>query len=586
MSLIIDENNYQEFLSDPNHLEINSSFYEKYKLEGYTDIEIKGIENKALHLKFSDINLQGIELKIIDCHFASISIHNSQLSELTINTVTVSEFIEGDFKMFKTVIYNSKIDKLRCYYSTFYCGFIIQKSSISDHLTFNDSNIEYRFSSDNSVLEELWIESSTVERFEIQRVKRIDDEDVGNSEVKKINLFRSTFQRTINISDTSFNYLNVHKIEFLKSQELDEHFNSFHVHVPNEKSDINELKISSSQIAPSTTISAQNIENVKITDSTFGSLRINFTESEEHIYSGCEFLGRVYWGLPQRLKKIKKFLINDCLFQDQFYLRDFIFLNRLEINSSSFQYYPSFFSNNYIKEECTTDFSYSSLNNFVFDNINFENFLFGKLDVTNAEFQNCEWPHKKEIIADRYQILDEKKSNSLKKLIRSKALYSELKINFKEKNDYLSAGKFHISEQETKRRIAKQNRAYFEFFLMSFHKYISSYGENFKQPLLLAIATLFIFSFIYLFTGFQSGENHIEYQISLSLPEFKPLLNNWGQALLLSLKNVFPFSVNSNFFLNANANTPNTQVLELVHRIINIIFATSFTAALLKYLRK
>lgn len=586
MALVLDENNYQEFLSDPNHLEFNSSFYEKYNLEDYTNIEIKGIKNETLYLKFFDINLNGIELKIIGCHFSGILIHNSQLSELTINTVTVSEFIEDDFKMFKTVVCNSKIDNFRCYYSTFYSGFLIQKSSISGHLTFNDSNIEYRFTSDNSELEELWIESSTVERFEIQRVERKEEDDVGNSEVKKINLFRSTFQKTIRITDTSFNSLNIHKIDFLKSQELDEHFNSFHVRTPNEKSNVIELNISNSQIAPSTTISVQNIENIKITDCTFGPLRINFTQSEEHIYSGCEFLGRVYWGLPQRLKRIKKFFINDCLFQNQFYLRDFIFLNRLEINSSSFQYYPSFFSNNYIKEECTTDFSYSSLNNFVFDNINFENFHLGKLDVTNVEFQNCEWPHKKEMIADRYQILDEKKSKSLKNLIITKALYSDLKSNFKKKNDYLSAGKFHISEQETKRRIAILNRSYFEYFLMSFHKYISSYGENFRQPLLLAIATLFIFSFIYLFTGFQSGENYIEYQFSLSLPEFKPLLNNWGQALLFSLKNVFPFSVNNNFFLSANANTPNTQVLELVHRIINIIFATSFTAALLKYLKK
>ena len=121
---------------------------------------------------------------------------------------------------------------------------------------------------------------------------------------------------------------------------------------------------------------------------------------------------------------------------------------------------------------------------------------------------------------------------------------------------------------------------------MGLHKEISSYGENFKKPLFVVFCSLILFSFLFIFTGFYVGDNLVKYEFSFEPSNTLNTLQDFGYSLIYSLKNILPFQVGLNFYLHSDKSLQLSQTLELIHKLINLILATSFTAAFVRYLRK
>jgi hypothetical protein len=252
-----------------------------------------------------------------------------------------------------------------------------------------------------------------------------------------------------------------------------------------------------------------------------------------------------------------------------------------------FNKYPSFFYHNAIEENCKTDFEYSNLQNLVFQKIDFRFFSFKEFDITNVEFRDCRWLSERKFFVSRNLVFDDKKDiNTIDELVKVKDIYSKLKTSSEKSSDFINLGKFYISEQEIKRKIHHKKSDWIEFWLMGFHKAISSYGENFKKPLFFVLCSIICFAFIFLFTGFYVGDTLVKYEFSFQASNTLSTVRDLGYSLIYSLKNILPFQVSLNFYLHSDKTLELSQTLELIHKIINLILATSFTAAFIRYLRK
>src|SRR5690606_13639094 len=127
-------------------------------------------------------------------------------------------------------------------------------------------------------------------------------------------------------------------------------------------------------------------------------------------------------------------------------------------------------------EGCIFDFSFTKLINFIFEYINFREFSFKEVDIAGVEFRNCVWEEEKNLFLTRIVIKDERSDIwEVSELIKLKDIYAKLKTNFFNNSDYISNGKFLISEHEIKRKIAKNNKSWMEYFVLTIHRNISSY---------------------------------------------------------------------------------------------------------------
>lgn len=121
---------------------------------------------------------------------------------------------------------------------------------------------------------------------------------------------------------------------------------------------------------------------------------------------------------------------------------------------------------------------------------------------------------------------------------------------------------------------------------MGFHRWISSYGENFKKPLFFVLCVLVCFALTYMFTGFYVDNTLVIYDFSFDASNVSNTLRDFGYSLIYSLKNILPFKVSSNFYLHLDQSLELSQTLELIQKIINLILVTSFSAAFIKHLKK
>ncbi|HUV30508.1 MAG TPA: hypothetical protein VMY05_05380 [Acidobacteriota bacterium] len=135
---------------------------------------------------------------------------------------------------------------------------------------------------------------------------------------------------------------------------------------------------------------------------------------------------------------------------------------------------------------------------------------FRNSSIEAVKFHNCRWPKKGE-----YKYLPED-GLSEKALVKDDSellrLYVQLKKNFETNGDFIGAGDWHFREMEARRRLKLGNSKgpkrllYKCLSLICWYKRLSNYGESYARPLIWIIAVWFVFSWIYLFSGFvESG---------------------------------------------------------------------------------
>lgn len=585
MEFIINKDNYKQFVRTDNFLVIDNEFVTNNSLQVCSKITVEDVKDNKLLLDVSKVDLPKTRLEVNECIFTEISIKDSTIGEIIFNNVEVNEPIEGKLSPFKVFVDNSKLKYLWFYYCKLYNGIIIRKDSLIESLSINDTLVDRSFTFINSKCKTITVESSNVSEISIDRNDY--PKKYGKTEVDTINIFRTEGLKNIKISEVLFKEIHIHKIILNKTNRLTDHNNEIYIRIPDGNKEVEEIKITESSINSKTVIVFDKAENVKIFDSNLGEVFLNYWHISNLLFSNCKFGNSIYFGSPNQIKIINKLLIENCSFDDIFNMSSIWFKEGAFFRGLVFNKYPSFFYHNAIDETCKTDFQYSNLQNLVFQDIDFSYFSFKEFDITNVEFRDCSWISERKYFVDRNIVIDDNENiNKIDDLLKVKDIYLKLKMSTEKSSDFINRGKFYISEQEVKRKIHRKKGDLIEFWLMGFHKTISSYGENFKKPLFFALCSTVFFAFIFLFTGFYLGDTLIKYEFTFESSNTLKTLNDFLYSLIYSFKNILPFQVSSNFYLHTDISLSITQTLELTQRIINLILATSFTAAFIKYLRK
>lgn len=585
MEFTINIENYKQFLQKEKFLVIDSDFIKNNFLETCPEIIIKDIKDKDLLFHILNVDLPKTKIKISDCIFSNVSIMESTIGEIFFNTVEVSEIKEGKYALFQTFIDTSKLKLLWFYNCKLYNGLIVRKESEIDSLSINETLNDRSFTFLNSICKTITVESSNILEISIDR----NDYPKKNCKTKvdTINIFRTEGLKNIKIRDVEFKNLHIHKTILLKSDKLNDHNNEIYINSPVDYTNIEEIKISESTIATKIIIAIDSVNYLGLYKSYVNNLVLNYWYITSLHFSECSFSGSVYFGHSNRIKTIDKLLLVDCTFDDAFNMSSILFKEEASFRGLIFKKYPSFFYQNVIIENCKIDFKYSNLKNLVFQEIDFSFFSFTDFDISNVEFKDCKWQEVKSSYISRNLVFDENKNEkTIDHLLNVKDIYSKLKTSTLKSSDFINNEKFYISEQEIKRKIHHEKKDWTEYALLGFHKAISTYGENFKKPLLFILLSILSFAIIFLFTGFYKGDKLVNYELSFNASNFICTVEDFGYSFLYSLKNILPFVLSPSFYLHSDKTLEVSQTLELIHKLINIIIATSFTAAFLKYLKK
>ncbi|WP_100628832.1 hypothetical protein [Algoriphagus formosus] len=585
MEFTINKDNYKQFVRKDKFLVIDDEFLKNNSLQNCSKLIVKDVKDNQLLLYVSKVNLPKTRLEVNDCKFTVISIEDSTIDEVIFNTVEVNEPIEENFSLFKVFVDNSKLKYLWFYYCKLYNGIIVRKNTEIESLSINDTLIDRSFTFLNSKCKTITVESSNVCEISIDRNDY--PKENGKTEVDTINIFRTEGLKNIKIWEALFKKIHIHKIILNKTNKLNDHNNEIYIRIPDGNKEVEEIKITESSINSKTVIVFDNAEHLKIFDSNLGEVFLNYWHIGNLLLSNCKFGNSIYFGRSNQIKTINKLLIENCSFDNIFNMSSIWLKEEAFFRGLVFNKYPSFFYHNAIDENCKTDFQYSNLQNLVFQDIDFRYFSFKEFDITNVEFRDCSWISERKFFVDRNIVIDDNENvNEIEDLLKVKDIYSKLKISAEKSSDFINRGKFYISEQEVKRKIHRKKGDLIEFWLMGFHKTISSYGENFKKPLFFALCSTVCFAFAFLFTGFYVGDALVKYEFAFQPSNILKTLNDLQYSIIYSFKNILPFQVSSNFYLHTDISLSTTQTLELTQRIINLVLATSFTAAFIKYLRK
>jgi len=584
MEFEINTENYKDFLKDDNQLVIDADFIRENKIESYKHIRIMGIHNKNVVLYAKDIEFLELNIEIKDSSLYGIFFENVTIKDLKLLSLEISEYKNAKFKSFKTYFDNSNIGSIWLHNSTFFNGFLLRNKSSVRTIRLNDCSIDYSFTYMDSKSAEITVESSILDDLNFENVD-INKKGISVS-IDKINIFRTEVKTGFRIWDVEFKELHFHRVNILRNEGLSHLKKDIHITVPERCQEVNKIDIRECNIEKRLSITLNNINEINSHDSNFLFLGISFWKILSFNCVKNLFQDGVSWGYQNQLKTIEKFVFENCEVRGRFYLSYTYFDKLLKIHGTSFNSYPSFFNSNTISDSCDVDFEYTNLKNFVFQNINFKNVSFKNIDIDNVEFQNCEWDSIDKCFFSRLKVKDENKSNSeIKNLIDNKNIYSKLISSFQKNNDYINSGKFYISEQEAKRAISLKSKSYIEYVFLSLHKGISSYGESLTKPLLLLVTLVIIFGYFYLFSGFYSEKRLINYEFYPNLSNTFQTLYDFVLSLIYGVKNIFPFSIDGDFFLNNN-NLKWTQVIELIQKILSIVIIGSLTESFVRYLKK
>lgn len=585
MDFTLNIDNYKEFVREDKFLVIDPEFIEKNSIQKFTNFHITDIKDKDLVLFITKVDLPNTKIEINKCIFGTVSIEDSTIDQVTFKTVEISELTEGKFAPFKTYIDNSKLRDLWFYFCKLNNGLIVRKESVIESLSIYESVIDRSFTFLNSICETITVESSNVSEISIDRNDY--PKKNGITKVETINVFRTNGLKNIKIWEVNFKNIHIHKVILNKTDLLTDHNNEIYIKAPEKYKDIELIKISESTISSKTILVFDSTKNIEIFESTLNEVVLNYWHIDNLIFSDCKFSDSISFGHSNQIKTIHKLLIENCIFDNSFNMSSIWFKDEAFFVGLVFNKYPSFFYHNRIEENCVTNFQYTNLQNLVFQKIDFRFFSFKEFDITNVEFRDCQWLSERKFFIRRNLVVDDKKEiKEIDELLKIKDIYSKLKSSSEKSSDFINLGKFYISEQEIKQKIHKNKGDWTEFGLMGFHKAISSYGENFKKPLFLIFCILILFSIVFIFTGFYVNENLVKYEFSFQASNTAKTFRDLGFSVIYSLKNILPFQVSLNFFLHSDKSLQLSQTLELIHKIINLVLVTSFTAAFIRYLRK
>ena len=584
MEFKIDNSNYKDFISNNNQLVLDNAFIYLNNISDNCHILIEHIENDQLMLLVKDLKLSNLNIELRNSSLYGLFFENVILNEIKFISLNISVSSTEKFKNIKTRFNNSVLKSIYAHDSKFFNGFSITNQSEIENIRINESAIDYSFGFYDSNAEEITIESSI---FNSLNFEKIDVYKKGiNPKINLINIFRTEVNAGLKIVDIEFNHLSLYKFYIIKNPLLLDYKRDIFIALPEKQKKTQRIEFIECNIERKITIKLNDLNGFYTNNCIFNSFQFLFNKIAEFQFLNSTVNSNIIFIDQSCYKEIEKFSLNSCVINGQFHLSDTHFTEELMIQGTSFNTYPSFFARNTFSDNCIVNFGYSNLTNFIFQDIDFKIVSFKSIDIENASFNNCEWESDKKHFFFRYKVQDENNEIiTIDDLLTIKSIYSKLKSSFRKNTDYINSGRFYISEQEVKKAISRYNSNFFENLLLSIHKSISSYGESVSKPLLLLFFLICISAVIYLFTGFNSGDRLISYTFILNLNNTSQTMHDFVLSIVFSLKNIVPFSMGNNFFLNSLTRNL-TQVIELIQKIISLILLASFSESFIRYLKK
>lgn len=204
-------------------------------------------------------------------------------------------------------------------------------------------------------------------------------------------------------------------------------------------------------------------------------------------------------------------------------------------------------------------------NDVLFYNTDLTKFSFLFSNIEYVRFISCNFEYNNFVDeVDLVKKIEEDPSFSYNDLI---SLYRQFEINFDKHKNYDQAGEFHKKRFELDRK--NQEKLSVRWLLLTFYKWSSNYGEDYRKSLIWIVIMILLFSLIYPFTGISYDGYHIFWWDCL-----KPyLFTDWGSGLLYSLISSSPIKRDSEIVKSLGGWT---TALSIIQTIIQTILGTLF----------
>lgn len=568
----------KKHIKNDEYLVFNNSLISQYDT---TKLRIKDSrENLKLLLLFSNEKLKEIEFK--NCKFKEIWINDSNIKDLKLTKCEVGDKSSGLYiKPYRFFIHNSTIEHITMFFPVLWSGLIIRNSSSIKRIHIINGEI------DNDIV---IVGSSISDTIELEKCKFPKLEIREKAAVHKVNIFRCTIYQGINLYDSEVSYVHLHKNDILADKskyELSKGFSIINVR------NLEEVKLTENSIDSYTRLSLDKCPKLFISSCNFGDFGISHWNCDINI-NNSNFHDNAFFGASNRGKSVDKLEIDSTIFEKNISLRNYRIKKSFRLSGNLFQGNITVFEKLVFEKGCETNFEYSNFANCIFTRIDFSQISLEDFDLLNPEFEQCIWStsivyllKKRLPIGYKYSFIDEDKPiRNKSSLERIKFSYFKLKQNFYNKENYYDGGRFYIAQQDINLRILKSNNEIVKFLVLKSHRTLSLYGENIWLPLLWFILFTLVFAVIFLFSGFSVNDRDVQYIFEFSKDNFSKTLLNFLHSFVLSLKNVIPVDLDSDFFIHTSKKFNISQFFSLLHKIINIVILGSIINSISKFVKK
>lgn len=542
-------------------------------------LKIEGItqdQNLSLRIVGFPAALFGVEIR--ECTFINVFIH-SQLKHLYLRTSTIGIDSKQHFTIKESniefvdifdcvvqarfsILDNSTIHTLDVNKCQLFSGLLFQDSSVLNYFN-SKSTIQHVYASkttfENIIIEsceisdsmnfstctgkELYISYSTYKNEDVSGMNFFGSSSFGLKNLKIINITECTFQSNFNLGAKKLTEVHIYSSKF---KALSISHSSTSVDIRNNIIE-NSLKIGS----------RNGIKACK---------ELNIVNND--IGGHLEISGHIIRNVNEGDKQIGH--------------------KELEIGGNSLKRGKILIDHLAIEEGAGCDFQKANLENATFRKCTLVDFDFSYSNAAQATFNFCRWDEQR--FGPLWRIVFRTEANltslNLSDLKQLQEQYANFRKSFEASSNYVDSSKFKLSEQFIRLHTLKEEGRTFNRILLKIHQGLSYFGESIILPLLWLFVSTLLFAAIFLFTGFEVYDHPIRFLFSFDPSNFFDTLCHFVHALILSLKNIIPIKMESNFFISLTEDQGTSQVLSMIQKLINIILLGSFIGALRNFLKK
>jgi|GEM_PF-2747368 len=551
----------EDFLKSIEELNINNEIIQHYLNESNFEIlEIGEIIKKYPNLKILNFNL----LKRSDLR---IKISNVDYPKLVINI--------KESELFSLEVNKSFLQEIEIWY----CNF--KHDSLLGGIQIIGSEVDEIIISPKYV-SSIWVnENSKIGTFHLFNPdKKIESFRFNSSSADLIQLGNTEFGR-LDFNKSTINSLKFYSIKFSKP-----YFWSIGL----DNASFQNIVVSDSIFSFDLNFSSDNLQKIELKERcTFKSLTINHKNANIKI-NDCTIEEKLTIGSKSTEANSSNFeIINNTFVKGVFFgkhhIKDEFKIEGNRLQNGTWKFYG--FS---LGGDCNSEITDQFFDDVTFQNCDFSNFDFKDTSIHLAEIIESTW--KEVDIAGQKRILfkgDDEELNE-KDIDKLKKQYSYFRKKFENENSYEVSSKFKISEALTRIKLLKAEKSSRQY-LLKISKWLNLFGESIAKPIYWYLIFLFIFCFIYTFTGFHIDGEAMRYE--MQYPDIQKGLNlncsdleNLFHALVFSFKNIVPIKLDSDFYLSTGKEFKSTQLLSMFQKLLNIIIIGALFTSMRNFFRK